>query len=232
MRKICKMFENGNVCVYGLRGTGKDLLTANVISRRRLPYVSNVPYGGTHYPLDFDKLDCGKNDYRDFISGKLKPYVYPYPERTDVYISDSGIYLPAQYCNELNRDYKYLPTFFALSRHVGLANVHTNCQALGRTWDKTREQSDQFILCLWSKVFFHKLVIQKVRIYDKYQSAVDKVLPFSVHAPLMASPQTLTNVKLMKEQHQSTYGTIKTRYLFYINKSDYDTRYFKEVLKP
>lgn len=37
MRKIVKMFENGSVSVFGLRGKGKDLLTANVVCRRKSP---------------------------------------------------------------------------------------------------------------------------------------------------------------------------------------------------
>ena len=44
MRKIVKLFEQGNVCVVGLRGCGKDMLFANVIARRRQPYVSNTDY--------------------------------------------------------------------------------------------------------------------------------------------------------------------------------------------
>ena len=35
-KKIIKLFEDQNVCVCGLRGTGKDLLMSNVVIRRKL----------------------------------------------------------------------------------------------------------------------------------------------------------------------------------------------------
>ena len=41
---VKKMFSQGNVCVTGLRGTGKDMLMSNVISSRKLPYISNMDY--------------------------------------------------------------------------------------------------------------------------------------------------------------------------------------------
>ena len=44
IRKIIKLFENGNVNVTGLRGTGKDVLFSNVIARRKSKYISNVDY--------------------------------------------------------------------------------------------------------------------------------------------------------------------------------------------
>lgn len=68
IKKIIKLYENGNVSVSGNCGSGKDLLQANVIVRRKKPYVSNVNYGGEFYALDFTKLDCGSN-YEDFING-------------------------------------------------------------------------------------------------------------------------------------------------------------------
>jgi hypothetical protein len=59
-KKIIRMFEDGNVCVTGLRGRGKDMLMSNVVVRRKKPYVSNVDYKGKKarfkrfYPLDYD----------------------------------------------------------------------------------------------------------------------------------------------------------------------------------
>lgn len=44
LKKIIKMFEKGNVCVCGLKGSGKDMLFANVVNRRMKPYVSNTEY--------------------------------------------------------------------------------------------------------------------------------------------------------------------------------------------
>lgn len=44
IRNIKRMFEDGNVCVVGLRGRGKDMLFANIIARRRKEYISNTDY--------------------------------------------------------------------------------------------------------------------------------------------------------------------------------------------
>lgn len=229
MRKIVKLFERGSVSVFGLRGKGKDLLTANVVVRRNKPYVSNVNYGGKWYPLELAKLDCG-NSYRDFISGKLNYYKYPYPDGTDVYISDAGVYFPSQYCNQLNNAYPTLATFQALSRHIGNCSMHVNSQALNRVYDKIREQSEIYIRCMRCKVLFGKLVIQRVYIYEKYQSAADCVPLFSLplSAFLVGGMQTYM---LAKQHYRITYGEIRPRTLIYINKSKYNTRLFKELLE-
>lgn len=229
MRKIVKMFENGSVSVFGLRGKGKDLLTANVVVRRKKPYVSNVDYGGKWYPLDLGKLDCG-NSYRNFITGDFNYYEYPYPDGTDVYVSDAGVYFPSQYCNHLNNAYPTLATFQALSRHLGDCSMHVNSQALNRVYDKIREQSETYIRCMSCKVFFGKLVVQRVYIYEKYQSATDCVPLFNLplSAFLFGGVQTYM---LAKQHYRITYGEIKPRTLIYWNKSKYDTRLFKELLK-
>lgn len=91
-KKVIKLFEKGNVCVCGLRGRGKDLLMSNVVVRRRLPYVCNIDYGGERYPFSYLDLDCGSNTYQNFIRGSVNYYRYPFPDGTDVYLSDAGIY--------------------------------------------------------------------------------------------------------------------------------------------
>lgn len=227
MRKIIKLFKKGNVSVSGLCGSGKDMLFANVVARRKLPYVSNTNYGGNWIPFDPEVLNV-KNTYKNFISSKLNHYEYPYEDGTDFYIADCGIYFPAQYCNELNRDYGYLATFMALPRHLGLANVHTNCQNLNRVYDKLREQSDIYITCRWCKVFFG-IVIQKVIIYERYQSAVDRVPPFKLSRPLL-NPERIQTWEVQKQNYLISHGEVKPRILIYRNKSAYNTRIFKEML--
>lgn len=232
MRKIIKMFENGNVCVSGLKGAGKDVLFANVVMRRKLPYVSNTDYGGVWYPLNFKDFDCGRNSYKDFISGDLKYYEFPFPDYTDIYLSDAGVYVPAQYCNELNRDYKYFPTFLALSRHLGECCVHTNTQAFQRPWDKIREQSNQYLWCNWvCKWLLRKfgIVFQCVTIYELYDSAVKRVPPFRLPKPWI-SPERRFQWKIQKQNYDIAYGKITRRLLLYRNRSNYDTRVFKEML--
>ena len=230
LRKVIKMFEDGNVCVCGLRGRGKDLLMANIASRRNKPYVCNVDYGGDRKPFVPLQYDCGKNTYKNFITGDLNRYVYPWPDGTDIYISDAGVYFPSQYCNELNRDYGYFATFMALSRHLGECNVHFNVQNLNRCWDKIREQSDCYIMANGCFILFGKLVFQKVTFYELYDSALKRVPPFRLRKPLLNADRRY-QWEIQKSQYDIAHGSIVSRILIYTHKSDYNTRFFKEVLE-
>lgn len=230
IRHIIKLFEDGNVCITGLRGRGKDILVANVTQRRKLPYVSNVDYGGVRFPLDPLQYDCGGNTYKEFIAGDLYPYDYPWADGTDVYISDAGVYFPAQYCNELNRDYGFFATFLALSRQLGSCNVHVNVQNLNRCWDKIREQSDIYIMCNKCVVLFGKIVLQVVTIYEKYDSAVARVPPFRLKKPWL-NPDRRFQWEMQKSNYDIAHGQIDRHLLIYRNKSNYDTRVFKEMLR-
>lgn len=235
---IKKYYEKGDVCVIGEKGSGKDMLTANIIAERKLPYVSNTEYKRkgkiplTFYQLDFSKINVGENTYKDFISGDIKYYEYPYPIGCDIYISDVGVYLPSQYCNELNRDYKHLATLTALSRQLGF-RIHTNCQNLNRIYDKLREQSRTYITCLGCKVIpigKTQLIIQKIRISEKYQSAIDNVPRLKL--PLyMRIGKDKTLARLYALNYQIQHGIIEEYTLIYINKSDYDTTVFRSMLK-
>lgn len=229
LKKIIKMFKDGNVSVCGLRGRGKDMLIANVVVRRDKPYISNIDYGGKYTPFKYEFI-AQENTYDNFIRGDIKPYEYPFEDGTDIYLSDAGVYFPSQYCNELNKKYPNLPVFMALSRHLGACNVHYNAQTLNRVWDKIREQSDQYIQCR-SCIVLGKLVIQSVRIYEKMQSAIDSVPPYRVKPPLLASREIKTNIQMQKQMYESTHGRIRSMYLIYINKSNYDTRHFRNLLK-
>lgn len=241
IRSIVKMYEKGNVLCCGLRGTGKDMLTANVIARRGGYYVSNVNYKSKNC-FRFRKNFYGKsryirfnpellrvgNSYKEFLTNQVKSYVYPYPDGTDIYISDAGVYFPSQDFVELNRQFKDIPTFLALSRHLGNCNVHVNSQAINRVWDKIREQSETYIMCR-KCIVLGKFVIQQVRIYEKLQSAIDNVPPCRVKIPILGKDKI--HAQLSIENYRIQYGVIKSRWLFYINKSDYDTRIFKTILE-
>lgn len=236
IKPAVKVFKQGNVCVTGLRGRGKDMLMANVIARRKEDYISNIDYACfnlSHIPLDLKKLDLSSNSYKDFINGTVKKYEYPYPENRDLYISDVGVYFPAQYCNQLNRDFEHFPYFMALSRQIADANVHINVQNLNRAWDKIREQSDMYIYCRWCFVIpVLNIVIQKATFYDKYQSCLDRVKPYSVRMPIgIGKSQAKTMAQISKDQYAQTYGYVKNHIMIYRNKSHYDTRYFKSLLE-
>ena len=230
LRKIVRLFEDGNVCVCGLRGRGKDLLMANVATRRKKEYVCNVDYGGVRHPFVPSDYDCGKNTYKNFISGKVNKYVYPWPDGTDIYISDAGVYFPSQYCNELNRDFGYFASFMALSRHLGECNVHFNAQNLNRVWDKIREQSDCYIMCNRAIVLFGKIVLQQVTLYELYDSALKRVPPFRLPRPWLNKDRQF-QWEMQKSSYDIAHGSIKRKLLIYWHKSNYNTRFFKEVLE-
>lgn len=238
IKHIVKLFEDGNVCVLGERGSGKDMLFANVIARRNLEYISNCEYPKKYglplkyNKLDFDKIDCGGNTYVDFMNDTVKPYTYPYPLGVDTYITDVGVYMPSQFCNELNKQYKHIPIFMALSRQIAEANVHINVQNLNRAWDKLREQSRTYITCLKCKMVKlgkHQLVVQKVRIYEKYDSCVSNVpplrLPWYIH---LGKDKMLA--RLYKLNYEIQHGKIKEATIVYFNNSDYNTHIFREML--
>lgn len=229
-KKIIKLFEEGNVSVCGLRGRGKDLLMSNVVARRKLPYICNIDYGGEFYPFEYDKLDCGKNTYDNFLTGNVKYYKFDYPDGTDVYISDAGIYFPSQYCNELNKKYPYLAVYQAICRHTSNANFHTNSQSLARVYDKIREQSDIYILCRRC-FYFHGFVLQWVTIYDRYDSAVQKMKPFQISLPLFANREMKLRSRLDLANFEASHGEIKNGFLIYRNRSNYDTRQFRSTLE-
>lgn len=233
IKRIVRMFEKGNVCVTGLRGTGKDMLTSNVIRRRKKAYVSNINYGGEYAPIDFDKLDCGGNTYENFINGDIKPYECPYPQGSDYYVSDVGIIFPSQYCSQLNNKFKEVPTFMALSRQLAKANFHINTQNLNRCWDKIREQSDTYIRCRWCKVLdlkFIKIVFQGITLYDKYQSCCDRVKPCRVKVPLLNRVARM-NALTYRDNFENTHGSVKNKFLIYVHKGDYNTYHFYDLLK-
>ena len=237
IRSIIKLFKQGNVCVTGLRGTGKDMLIANVVARRKRPYISNVDYKAKcalRFPLLLPAFDI-KNSYDDFIKNDVKPYYYPYPEKTDIYVSDVGVYFPSQFCNELNRKYDTFPYFMALSRQLCDSNVHFNVQNLNRAWDKLREQSDIYIRCERTFVIFG-LVFQTVTVYDNYDSCLRRVHPFKpLKKPISLKSQIrsdwdLKNIEL-KRAFVERNGLVRRRLLIYRNKSKYNTRIFKDILE-
>lgn len=226
-----KLFDKHSVAISGPKGKGKDMLMGNVIARRKAPYyISNTDYcipKKKHIKLNLNQF-MTENRYDNFIRNKIKPYYYPYADNIDIYIADCGIYFPAQYNGELNRDYKDFPTFMALSRHLGNCYVHTNCQAPNRVWDKIREQSDIYITCLSCKVI-GKYVFQRIRLYERYDSYVAQIQPFRSMHKLGRG-----NVERENESHLNyvnTHGRIRDRLLIYKNKTNYDTRLFKTLLE-
>lgn len=230
MKSIIKMFKSGNVCVTGLRGTGKDLLMGNVIARRKEEYISNLDYGKGYIQLNLTDYDI-KNKYSNFISGQVNKWVSPYQEK-DIYISDCGVYFPSQYCNKLNNEYEGFVYYQALSRQISRNNVHINVQNLNRCWDKIREQSDLYIRCRKCLYIpYINIVLQWVTIYEKYETCLNRMQVPKVTLPLFADQQTRMHARIYLDQFRNTHGKIKNKFLIYHNKSKHDTFYFEKLLK-
>ena len=244
MRKIIKLFESGSVSVFGLRGKGKDMLFANVVARRNQKYISNTDYGGQFIKFVPDVLNF-KNTWRNFMTGKLNKFVYPFDDGIDIYLADVGVYMPSQYQAELCKEYSHIPVAMALLRQVAGAEFHFNVQSLSRCWDKLRELSEIWIRCvgcwlpfanikIFGRVFsvpgLKNLVIQRVIIYDNYDSAANRVPPFRLRRPLI-NPDRLQRWEIQKQNYDISHGSVAPRLLIYFNRSKYNTRIFKEMLE-
>lgn len=229
LRKIIRLFNKGNCCVFGLRGTGKDILFGNVIARRKEQYISNLDYGNQYNRFVFDLVDL-KNTYKNFLTGNVNQYVWDFPPNTDIYLSDCGVYFPSQYNGELNKQYPSVPNYQALSRQVCKNNFHFNAQNLNRVWDKIREQSDIYIMCRSCKVIFG-ICFLRYRLYEKYQSAVDRVAPCRIRVPLFANKEVKLNARMYVDKFVNQYGIIKSGFAIFKNKSKHNTYYFGDLLK-
>lgn len=221
---IINLFKRNSCMVYGYKGTGKDMLFQFVVSRRKKEkYISNIDYGGNYISLVLSRLNLGFNYTDLYDGGKVSSDYYDY-EGADVYISDVGVYLPSWDYNFLNRTYKGLPLYFALSRHLSNSNIHCNTQALNRPWDKLREQAGIYIKMLNTKVIFKRFVYSRVRVYDKYESALEDVRPLRLN-------YSGKEQKIEKDRYLSKYGQVKElSFVWFINKINYDTRYFKSII--
>lgn len=235
-KRVIELFDAGNCIVYGEKGSGKDVLTGNVMARRSQPYVSNLDYtlDDRFVKLDFDLLDCGKNSYVNFLDGHIKFYDYPYPDGSDIIISDVGVYLPCQYNGELNKRYPFLPTFFALQRHLSDGgSLHCTTQDLKRPWDKLREQSRRYILCMGviKPLIKFGIVVQRIRTYSLYESAVKQISPCRVTVPFLAKREQILQAQMHRDNYFNTHGEVNEHLLIYLNKSKHDPFYFRKLLK-
>lgn len=224
-RKTVRYFQDGNVVVTGLRGRGKDTLFNFVINARKKEYISNVYYGHEDRWIDFfplRQMTLGGNTSEHFISGRVRPYKYPYEDGIDYYISDAQLYFPSQDYARLNNDYPQLPLFEALSRHVGACNVHCNTQNLNRIWDKFREQSDTYLMCVRCR-YFGRLVRLKYYAYDKYDSCVSRVKPMK--------RRWGKNARVEFDKFQAAYGTVEKVVIWFLSPFRYDDRRFKTLME-
>ena len=213
-RQLVELFENYNVMTYGAKGSGKDLITALVIFLRGEKHYSNIYYDDNTEIRELSDLHCGGNTYDDFVNGTVKKFDANFEDGCDFYISDGGIYLGCQYNKELNSKYPEMPIHFALRRHLYDSRIHINSQALGRPWDKLREQQNAFIHTLKMTDCGDCLVVSAIS-YTRYESALECLPP----------PVKEDKYEIMK------FGQIR-EHKFLVRKEwiKYDTRHFRGLL--
>ena len=226
--RVVNLFKRGSVSVGGQRGCGKDMLFEFVVNKRKRNYISNVRYSSPKksyqwIPVDFKAWDINGNTYEDLRNGKCLPYVYPYPDNIDYYISDGGVIFPSQYDNELDKKFKSAPLFLALSRHLGVCNVHYNSQNIARVWKKMREQSEIFIVCVSCRVIFGRWCRQVIRYYNNRESAEKAIRVPRFGLGKMA--------KQARYNFEIAHGYIKTIRFWHKIRYRYDSRRFKSILE-
>lgn len=223
-RFIADKFKAGNVIVFGQKGKGKDLIFQKVIRLRKSRYYSNIDYGYNYNSINLAELELGNNTYENFIAGNVELIEKnEHLEGADIYISDAGIYLPSQYHYLLDKKYKSLPIFYALSRHLYANNVHVNTQALNRVWDKLREQADSYFKAL--RTFkFCGLLFTKVRYYETYETASENRAP-------MRRRMLNKYSKAISDEYQAYNGLVFDMWIVQLCRNvKYDSRHFHRVL--
>ena len=207
-----KQFSKQNVIVTGKKGAGKDVLFSAVINRRRKKCYSNIDFGKYSIVKPIAYLNTLPNTYENLLENKITIIEKNIEERTDYYLSDGGIYLPSQYDIALCKsdNYKSLPIFYALSRHLGNMNVHVNVQNINRLWIKLREHADYYINCKLCVNLGLWLYLKTVH-YEDYDDCLNNKLP--------------TRRRIDESKGHIEYR----RYLIPKRFLTYDTRYFHKV---
>lgn len=225
-RYLVSLFRHGNVIVFGRKGKGKDLIFNYVIHKRKKEkYISNISYGLDGKLEPITSLELGNNTYESFINDEINKQTRDESkEGVDYYISDAGVFLPSQYTTLLDKKYKSLPIYYALSRHLYNSNVHANTQALSRLWNKLREQADSYVQACDTRNFGIFLVT-KYRIYDKYTTAEQEQKPIKYN--ILSNKLKRNKI----EELESLNGTIIEGYIIQLKRHiTYNTRHFKDVV--
>lgn len=220
-------FKHCNTIIGGAKGTGKDLVTDYVIRRRKKFYYSNIDHSlKNNIPREIVSLQdvsVYPNTYETFVNDNFKKIPRRFYDEHDIYISDIGNFLPSYMDSTLYKKFPSMPLLYSLSRHLYANNIHCNTQNIERCWKALREQADFFIICKRTYKFFG-LLITKCYSYDRYDSAVHKLLP--VKKRLM-NKFSKSNVDLYNAQN----GDIRKFYIIQRkSKVSYDTRAFEKYL--
>lgn len=228
-RAFVRNFTRGNVLVSGMKGRGKDMAFCIVVNTRKRNYISNIQYSSPkkkYQRFDFEPKvwALAGNTYQDLVDNNVKTFSYPYPDKIDYYISDAGLYFPAQYQNELIRRYKGAPLFQALSRHLGDCCVHCNSQNQLRVWDKIREQSDIYIVMRRCFVFPKT----KFAYISAYRYSLEESAEKQIKLPRFGLGK---KAREARNAFFVSHGEIKRYGFFFRIPYKYDSRRFKKILE-
>lgn len=234
-REVLRMFRAGNVIVAGHKGRGKDLMFQYVIKARDKAgeiHAANIRYLPSTKVREIKHYELHNNSFKNFITGKFATgEIKQLVEKEDYYISDVGTALPAQYGNQLQKEYPTFPIVYALSRHLADFNIHCNVQNFNRVWDKLREQADYYIYMEKAKVFFGKIACMRFIVYDRYQSALANIQPYKCRRRLLGLLRPQVEDYARANEHNAKYGTIRRYFMWYIlPKEHYDTRAFHKKI--
>ena len=224
-KDILTRFKTGNVIVSGRKGYGKDVLFQYVINCRKDSYFSNLDYGNDFNSISPRDLELKPNDYNHFIKGEIQLVQKNGAlEGKDIYLSDSGVYLPSQFDSTIQKTYPSLSIFFALNRHLYNNGMHLNAQRLDRIFKSLREQADSYILIRKRVIKLPFFLVLRTTTYDKYDSALQELQPVNAR---MFNKYSKAEMDLYKAKH----GLIRNGLLIVRKKSlHYDSRAFHEIL--
>lgn len=220
-------FKHCNVINYGAKGTGKDLVTDYVIRKRKDYYYCNIDHSlNNKIPreiIGLHDVSVYPNTYLHFINQEYAIIQRRFYDGKDIYISDVGNFLPSSMDSTLHKLFPSMPLLYSLSRHFYGNNIHCNSQNIERSWKALREQADFFV---WSrrtyKIF--GILITKCISYDRYDSALAKLLP--VKNRIMNKFSKANN-----DIYRATNGDIRQFYIIQrAKKVSYDTRTFEKFV--
>lgn len=217
-------FKHTNVLVGGKKGTGKDLLFQWVINKRHSFYYSNISYGYRHKILKLKQVSCEPNDYEHIVNDKIVKTPHLFKEKSDIYISDIGVYLPSYMDSKLYNKFPSMPILYALSRHLFNGNIHCNSQNIERGWKALREQADFYIQVKRTYKIFGFIFITKYYSYDNYESAKRNLKPLKARLLNKYS-------KAEYDKYKCENGDIRKGYIIQFKpKLKYDTRAMEKIL--
>jgi len=217
-------------------------------------YLSTASYGYGCKIIDLNQFEILNEitkkpvTYTEFINGSpILAKKVEWAEGLQLILPEAQLGLPNTEHNTLDKKYPWLPVFISLAGHLYDMEIIINSQEFERPWVKIRNQQDYYINAVktfpQAKGFMDRIrmylpiirngLIQKVRIYQKHESAKQGLLPFDALGLINETSKNvvLTAGQATKENYEATHGDIKEVIIF-TRFSDirYDTRFYHEVV--